>query len=92
VPESGTGIRDDQTPLAIAVRELNDQTTVMDIDGDLTAQAKAILMDAFTQANTPRGSAVILNFTGLTYANSAGIGLLVAILVRSNRQGPALPA
>jgi hypothetical protein len=46
----------------------------MDIDGDLTAQAEAILMDGFTDADTPGASAVILNFTGLTYANGAASG------------------
>jgi anti-sigma B factor antagonist len=35
---------------------------------------------------------VILNFTGLEYMNSSGIGLLVTLLVRANRNRQRLMA
>ena len=35
---------------------------------------------------------MILNFTGLEYMNSGGIGLLVTLLVRANRQSQRLLA
>jgi anti-sigma B factor antagonist len=41
-------------------------------------------MDAYAQAGDGT-RAVILNFSGLEYMNSGGIGLLVTLLVRANR-------
>jgi anti-sigma B factor antagonist len=35
---------------------------------------------------------VILNFTGLEYMNSGGIGLLVTTLIRAQRSGQTLSA
>ena len=65
--------------------------SVVDIDGDVTAGTEDVLMEAY---GGERGdvTAVILNFTGLEYMNSGGIGLLVTLLVRANRQGQRLLA
>ncbi len=38
------------------------------------------------EASGPATRAIILNFTPLEYMNSSGIGLLVTILVRAQRQ------
>ncbi len=43
-------------------------------------------MDAYNEASGDRTRAVVLNFEGLEYMNSGGIGLLVTLLVRANRQ------
>jgi anti-sigma B factor antagonist len=59
---------------------------VSDIKGDLTAQAESLLMDAFAKASTPTTTSIILNFSGLTYTNSSGLGLMVTLVVRANRQ------
>jgi anti-sigma B factor antagonist len=42
-------------------------------------------MGAYTEGAADGVRAVILNFTGLEYMNSGGIGLLVTVLVRANR-------
>ena len=68
------------------VREVSDQTRVIDIKGDITAQSEDVLMDAYGRASGDGVSAVVLNFTGLDYMNSGGIGLLVTLLVRAQRQ------
>ena len=44
-------------------------------------------MDAYARASTDGLRAVVLNFEGLQYMNSSGIGLLVTLLVRAHRQG-----
>jgi anti-sigma B factor antagonist len=49
-------------------------------------------MDAFARATGEDARAVILNFAGLEYMNSGGIGLLVTLLVRANRQRQRLMA
>jgi anti-sigma B factor antagonist len=68
------------------VREVSDQTRVIDIKGDITAQSEDVLMDAYGRASGDGVSAIVLNFTGLDYMNSGGIGLLVTLLVRAQRQ------
>jgi anti-sigma B factor antagonist len=68
------------------VREVSESTRVIDISGDITAQSEDVLMDAYGRANGDGVRAVVLNFTGLDYMNSGGIGLLVTVLVRAQRQ------
>jgi len=65
---------------------------VLDIQGETTAQAEAALMDAYGQATRHGAKAVVLNFSDLEYMNSSGIGLLVTLLIRSQRQGQRLLA
>jgi anti-sigma B factor antagonist len=79
-------------PIAtVIVRKLNDQASVLDIQGEVTAAAETALMDAYAQTGTQVRS-VILNFTDLVYMNSSGIGLLVTLLIRINRQKQRLLA
>jgi anti-sigma B factor antagonist len=66
------------------VRKPDDSVGIVDIKGDITANSEEVLMDAYATAGDAT-RAVILNFTGLEYMNSGGIGLLVTLLVRANR-------
>jgi anti-sigma B factor antagonist len=75
----------------MTVRKLNDRVSVIDVQGEVTAAAENALMDAYTQAG-PQARAIILNFQGLEYMNSSGIGLLVTLLIRVNRQKQRLMA
>jgi anti-sigma B factor antagonist len=68
------------------VRELSDGARVIDIKGDVTAQSEYVLMEAYGRASGDGVKAIVLNFTGLEYMNSGGIGLLVTLLVRAQRQ------
>jgi anti-sigma B factor antagonist len=43
-------------------------------------------MDAFAEANNGDTKTILLNFSGLEYMNSSGIGLLVTLLIRTQRQ------
>ena len=54
--------------------------------------AEAPLMEAYAQASAPGVKAIILNFSDLEYMNSSGIGLLVTLLIRANRQRQRLMA
>jgi anti-sigma B factor antagonist len=74
------------------VRELADAVRVIDIKGEVTAQSEDVLMDAYGRASGDGVKAIVLNFTGLEYMNSGGIGLLVTLLVRAQRQGQAVLA
>jgi anti-sigma B factor antagonist len=66
--------------------------SVVDIRGDVTAASETALSEAYQTANTPSTSAIVLNFSGLEYMNSGGIGMLVTLLVRANRQRQRLLA
>ena len=68
------------------VRELSETTRAIDIKGDITAQSEDVLMDAYGRASVDQVKVIVLNFTGLEYMNSGGIGLLVTLLVRAQRQ------
>ena len=68
------------------VRHVSPTISIINIQGDLSATAERILMDAYTQASTSTTRVIMLNFVGLAYMNSSGIGLLVTLLIRINRQ------
>ncbi len=78
--------------VSMDVRKAGDAASVIDIKGDLTAACEQVLMDAYNQASAEHARAIILNFSGLEYMNSGGIGLLVTLLVRVNRQRQRLLA
>jgi anti-sigma B factor antagonist len=75
-----------QEAVTAAVRELSGQVSVVDISGDVTAASEPALTEAYARASTPTTQAIVLNFSGLEYMNSGGIGMLVMLLVRANRQ------
>ncbi|MBA2427885.1 MAG: STAS domain-containing protein [Actinobacteria bacterium] len=73
-----------QRTLEMQVRKPHEGSAIVDVKGDITGASEDILMDAYNQAEGAR--AIILNFEGLDYMNSGGIGLLVTLLVRAKRQ------
>lgn len=79
-----------QDKVTMSARQLDAQVSVIDIQGEVTGAAEDMLMEAYTQAGGAR--TLILNFSGLEYMNSSGIGLLVTLLIRANRQGERLIA
>src|ERR687893_1414438 len=68
------------------VRKASEKVSIIDVEGELTAFAEDVLMDAYNQASDGQVRAIILNFEGLEYMNSSGIGLLVTLLIRINRE------
>jgi anti-sigma B factor antagonist len=86
--------REEAEDKEVVMAELNIRTdvrrhnelSIIDIKGDLTAACEDVLMEAYNEAATDKARAIVLNFSGLEYMNSGGIGLLVTLLVRANRQ------
>ena len=64
---------------------IDERTIVIRVRGDVTAASEQPLMAAYVQAGDGT-RAIVLDFSGLDYMNSGGIGLLVTLLVRANRQ------
>lgn len=79
------------TTLNTATDRIDERTMVIRVRGDVTAGSEGALMAAYAQAGDKTRS-VILDFAGLEYMNSGGIGLLVTLLVRANRQKQRLMA
>ena len=80
-----------QPKVSVSVRKGKNGVNVIDLAGQVTAAAEAPLSDAYSQASA-EARAVILNFSQLEFMNSSGIGLIVTLLIRANRQGQQLCA
>lgn len=65
---------------------------VIYIEGEVTGFAESALMDAYNEASNDRVGVILLDFSGLEYMNSTGIGLLVTLLIRTQRQQQRLMA
>lgn len=72
--------------LTTDVRQVSNGVSVIDIHGEVNGFAENILMDAYNQASDNKAKSIVLNFSGLDYMNSSGIGLLVTLLIRTQRQ------
>ena len=70
----------------------NGVVATLRIAGDVTSGSEGELMAGYSRAIEDGASAVILDFSGLEYMNSGGIGLLVTLLVRAQRGGVRLLA
>jgi anti-anti-sigma factor len=78
--------------ITLNVRAVSAETSVIDIHGEINAFAENALMDAYTRATTNGAKNILLNFSGLEFMNSSGIGLLVTLLIRVQRQKQQLAA
>jgi anti-sigma B factor antagonist len=81
-----------QGNMKLVTRKLDDLNTVFDISGEVTSAAENQMTEAYNQATSSGTKNIILNFTGLDYMNSSGIGLLVTILIRAQRKNQRLLA
>lgn len=81
-----------ETTIAMDVRHPDSSVAVIDIKGEVTASCEAALAKAYEDASTAGTKRIVLNFTDLEYMNSSGIGMLVTMLVRANRQHQQLAA
>ena len=70
---------------------IDERTLVIRVRGDVTAASEPPLLAAYSQAGE-KTRLIVLDFSGLDYMNSGGIGLLVTLLVRANRQKQKLRA
>ena len=65
-------------------------TAILRIRGEITGGSETPIMAAYTDAGDARS--IVLDFSQLDYMNSGGIGLLVTLLVRTQRAGQKLLA
>jgi anti-sigma B factor antagonist len=72
--------------VTLTARKASDTVSIVDIGGEVTALADDPLTDAYIRATSWDARTIILNFSGLEYMNSGGIGSLLKLFVRANRQ------
>ncbi len=65
---------------------------IIDLWGDLNAGAERLLNAAYTEAARRNPEVILLNFSQVEYINSAGIGLLIGLLVQARQTGCRLMA
>src|SRR3954454_16057679 len=75
-----------QAKVSMTCRRVSPKASIIDITGEVTAFAENVLMDAYAEASAGGVSTIILNFGNMDYMNSSGVGLLVTLLIRMNRQ------
>ena len=73
-----------ETATPLQVRSPAPGVSVIEISGEVTRESDAVLKDAYDRA-CDGARAIVLGFDGLEYMNSSGIGLLVTLLVRAQR-------
>jgi anti-sigma B factor antagonist len=78
--------------VTMTVRKVKGIAAIIDIKGEINAFAESTLMDAYSEASSDGVQKILLNFSGLDYMNSSGIGLLVTLLIRVQRQKQMLMA
>jgi len=78
--------------VSMTVRKPSSAVSVIDIDGQVTGFAEKVLAEAYDEAIAGGANFVLLNFTNLEWMNSSGIGLLVTMLIRAQRNNSRLAA
>lgn len=73
--------------LTATVRQASPLANVIDIQGEINSFSEKSLSEAYAQATEGNLRTLIFNFSGLTYMNSFGIGMLVMLLIRAKREG-----
>ncbi len=76
--------------VTMKARPASREIAVIDIAGEVNAFAEDELMAAYAEATADGARTIVLNFTNVGYINSSGIGLLVTLLIRANRNGHRL--
>ncbi len=72
----------EDTAAAFHARQVEQGVAVIEINGDVTPASEHALMHAYGEATSAGATAIVLDFSGLAYMNSGGIGLLVTLLCR----------
>src|SRR5260370_1133301 len=78
-------------PLEATVRQ-EGHAAIISLRGEIDSFGEETLNKAYDAAEAMGTGAVLLNFSAVEYMNSTGIGLLVTLLIRVNRQKQRLLA
>ena len=76
----------------LPVRRAGQDVAIIDMPGDVTDATESPLLDALRQASKDNARVIILNLSGLQFLNSSGLGILMELTARVNRQRKVLLA
>lgn len=69
-------------PLEASVR-YRPAGAVIDLRGELSSVAEESLNSAYAEAESKSPAAILLNFSGVSYINSAGIALIMGLVAKA---------
>ncbi|MEO0596643.1 MAG: STAS domain-containing protein [Chloroflexota bacterium] len=81
-----------EAKVAMTVRKPNSTVSIIDIEGQVTGFAEKVMNEVYEEASANGASFILLNFAKLEYMNSSGIGLIVTMLIRAQRNNNKLAA
>ncbi len=67
----------------ITIRKLKTKTSIISLEGDLTASAEYPLLQAYREASQGNVAQIILDLHSLDYMNSYGIAILIKLLTEA---------
>ena len=73
-----------QQSFSAQVRTEN-QRVVIDMQGEINAQADQALNQAYAEADYQNPEVIVLNFSDVDYINSTGIALIVGLLAQTRK-------
>ena len=73
-----------QQTFSAQVRTEN-QRVVIDMQGEINAQADQALNQAYAEADYQNPEVIVLNFSDVDYINSTGIALIVGLLAQTRK-------
>jgi anti-anti-sigma factor len=79
-------------PAVFTTTDLGAGAASVAIHGDVTNASEQPLLSAHERATDAGASRIVLDFAGMDYMNSGGIGLLVTLLVRAQRRNQSVAA
>jgi anti-sigma B factor antagonist len=74
-----------QDTLSAHVQFVDPGIAVIQVRGEINLYSANVLMDAYAEATRQKAHTFILNFSALESLNSAGIGVLVTMLLRAHQ-------
>jgi anti-anti-sigma factor len=80
------------TAARLTVEPYPPDAAVIAVIGDVTAACEQDLMAAHEKACDLGARTVVLDFAGMAYMNSGGIGMLVTLLIRGQRRQQRIAA
>jgi anti-anti-sigma factor len=81
-----------QAKLEVAIREPAEQVRVLDLRGPITRSAQEPLAAAYQEASSGGVETIILNFSEVEAMDSSGLGFLIDLQTRAQRQKQRLVA
>lgn len=73
-------------PFDASVRREQPRAVILDLRGEINADAEESLNSAYAEAEAARPNTILLNFAAVDYINSTGIALIVGLLARARKQ------